>query len=58
MVSFCNHDEIEGEFLRLSQMKKEERQLLADTRYDLFKKKFCPSKIFEDAKIKDLLEIF
>jgi hypothetical protein len=57
MVSFCNHDEIEGEFLRLSQMKKEERQLLADTRYDLFKKRFCPSKIFEDAKIKDLLEL-
>jgi len=54
MVSFCNYDEIEGEFLRLSRMTKEERQLLADTRYDLFKKKMCPSQIFEDAKIKDL----
>lgn len=54
MVSFCNNDEIEAEFLRLSRMTKEERQLLADTRYDLFKSRFCPSKIFENEKIKEM----
>ena len=38
MVSFCNHDEIEGEFLRLSQMKKRKDNYLL-TRGMIFLKK-------------------
>ena len=55
LIDFVKLEDIPKKFNQYLEMSKEQRQKIANERFELFREKFKPKNIFERAKINELI---